>query len=161
VVKLAAISRENVDAVWSKCLPHIREALKHEAGELTESVVYSRCVEGDFILLIVVDGDEIIAVQTVEIVQTPARRIMGLVTTGGIRIEEWQDLLVDALDGMAQEAECDVIHTRGRLGWLRKLKRNGYKPLYFIAEKVVNYERKQEQGQTEQPEHSQRLHAVN
>jgi len=132
-----AVPKELLNETWPFVLRFIQEPLLHEQGDLTPEKVYNYIEDGTFILLVCVDKGNIKAALTLEVIQKPTARIMNLVTTGGTEIDAWQDVMSDTVDIIAKENNCNFIHTRGRLGWLKQLKRNGYKPLYFIASKEV------------------------
>jgi len=136
-MNISAIKPENILDVWWSVRGFIKSALEYEHGDLTETEILIQCLRGKFLLVLCYTDDEIKSAHTFEVIDTPGKRIMGLVTTGGIDLNEWQDDLAEVIDGLAASHGCDVIHTRGRIGWLKKLERNGYKPLYFIAEKKV------------------------
>lgn len=137
-MKIIGISSEHVETLWPVLVPLIAPALEHDHNDLSLDAILADIKAGKYCCLAVMDNDEIIAVQTAQIfTEDNGNRIFNLVTTAGTRLDEWQDLLSGALDKLAKEFNCQYIHTRGRLGWLRALKRNGYQPLYFIAEKKV------------------------
>ena len=88
------------------------------------------------VLLVAIDDDDkIIAEQSLEVWEENGERICNLVTTGGSRMKEWVKELAEVIEKLAIEFDCDVIRTRGRLGWLRELKQFGYEPIFFVAQK--------------------------
>ena len=136
-MKILPVTPLQLPYVWPKIMQYIQEAIEFEAGHLTPEKVYELCEDGTFVLIVVYEEEKIKAAQTIELVATPAGRIMNLVTTGGVDLDDWQDELCDMMEQLAKEQNCISIRTRGRLGWLRQLKRNGYEPKFFIAEKRV------------------------
>lgn len=136
-MNIAPVTSAQLPYIWPMVMEYIQQPLEYEAGELTPEKIFDHIDTGVFILLVVWDGNTIIAAQTCEIIDSPRGRVMNLPTTGGKDIEKWQDELADMLDKIAAEQGCISIRTRGRIGWFKKLKRNGYKPLYFIAEKRI------------------------
>lgn len=128
---------ETVPQIWCGILRWIQEPLEYEHGSLTPEKIYQRLCGNEWILLIVTHENKCIAAQTIEIVTLGAGRVMNLVTTGGEQLELWQDKMCEVFDTLAKEQGCKKITTRGRIGWLRQLKRNGYTPVYFTAEKEV------------------------
>lgn len=134
---ISVINPENLAEAWVHVRPYIMSALEFEHGTLTEGKVFSNILENKYILLVVIEDDKIIAAQTMQIIDEPGQRICNLVTTGGIGLEFWQDELLEAIEAIAKKNYCDCVQTRGRPGWLKKLKGNGYEPLYFIARKSI------------------------
>ena len=136
---ISAVSPENCRAAWASLKAFVEPALDHDHNDTTSGDVLRAIEQGEMLLLCVMGDDgSILAVQTCEVVENEkGEKILNLVTTAGHNIEVWQDSLAEKLDEVAEGLGCGYIHTRGRLGWLRRLKRNGYEPLYFVAEKRV------------------------
>ncbi len=139
----AAIAPEKLDDFWNDITPFLSMALEHEHGGLDLDLIYKYIKEKYFLLVIVYDVEFkkkfIVAVQTIELRKTDDGLLCNLVTTAGVNLDNWQDALSDFIDKIARKENCYAIHTRGRFGWLRQLKRNGYEPLYFIAEKKLEH----------------------
>ena len=138
-MNITAINAQHLPHVWPAIMQYIQEPLEYESGGLTPEKIYSRIEGGTFVLLVAWEGNRVLAAQTCEVISDPAGRVMNLPTTGGVELEKWQDAMADAIERLATEQGCISVRTRGRPGWLRQLKRNGFKPLYFIAEKRINH----------------------
>lgn len=134
-MKISELSALQIAHTWPLLAPMIIEAIDITDNELTEIEVMRRCLSGQFRLFVAIDKDKIIGVQTIE--HLPAENLINLVTTGGIELEKWQDAILETIEGIAREQQCTAIQTRGRMGWLKQLKRNGFKPLLFVARKEV------------------------
>ena len=134
-MKIAAVKKEDLQTLWPTVLPMFECALEYEQGDLTPELIYNRIMKGNLVLLVAIDDDKIVAEQTLEVWKTGTQTICNLVTTGGNRMNEWLDDMAEVIDKLAAEFDCDVIRTRGRLGWLRVLKSQGYEPMYFVAQK--------------------------
>ena len=137
-VQILAVESSQVPLVWEKLEPMITPALEHAHNQTTASDIRASIEAGEMGCLVAIDGHQLLAVQTAEVVvEKDGYRFMNLVTTAGHQLDKWQDAMSDALDQLARELHCKEIRTRGRLGWLRQLKRNGYAPMYFVATKEV------------------------
>ena len=136
---VGAIQPYQLPMVWESVKFHVERALEYEHGSLDLDKVYNAINEGRFQCLVVIDEAtrEIVASQTLEIIEECGGRLMNLVTTAGDRMDEWQDLLAEEIEKLAREQDCQWIQTRGRPGWLRQLKRNGYEPLFFVARRTL------------------------
>ena len=135
---IVAVHPDNLRWIWPRILRYIQEPLAYESDGLTPERLYDQIRQQRMLLLVALDKGEILAAQTMEIIETPQGKLINLVTTGGHDLDKWQDELAQAMDNIAKEQGAGSIRTRGRPGWLRQLKRNGYTPLYFIAEKRLN-----------------------
>ncbi len=137
-MEIEAVKPNQLSAVWPYILRWIQEPLVHDEGSLTPEKIFDFIDRGVMILLVVFHDKKIIAAQTCEVMNMRHTRILNLVTTGGKQMDDgWLDLLLPAIKRIAIEQKCTAIRTRGRIGWLKKLKSFGYKPLYFITELEV------------------------
>jgi hypothetical protein len=145
MMEIGAIAPELVEEAWPLIEPLITPALDYDFTKTTAEDIKDKIQAGEYGCLVVIDDEgKFIAAQTAQIFdQENGERMLNLVTTAGYRLNEWQDLLADAIDNLARSMGCQVIQTRGRLGWLKALRRNGYQPLYFTAEKRVDYGQEQ------------------
>ncbi len=137
---------KNISEFWPRVAPFVELSLAYEGGDLSMRKIYDYVEQGIFLMVVVFDTTDknhykMLAVQTMEIIKTPHGKLCNLVTTGGTDLDVWQDKLAAVIDTLAKNENCYAIHTRGRPGWLRQLKRNGYEPLYFIAEKKLTIDK--------------------
>lgn len=138
-MRILAVDNAHLPRVWVGILRFIQEPLAYEAGDLTPESIYKNISKGIFRLLVVYDetNDEYLAAQTLEVIDSPRGRWLNLPTTGGKDIDQWEAQLENAITTVAKEQGCLSICTRGRKGWLKRLAKYGYKPLYFIAQKNI------------------------
>ena len=137
---IGAVSPEQAESYWPLIKPFIEPALKYEhegttADDILDLIILRRCC-----CFLAYDSEyNIVGCQTAEVHDEPdGFRIFNLVTTAGHDVDNWQDPMLEACERVARELDCEVIQTRGRLGWFKQLKRNGFAPKYFIAEKKLN-----------------------
>ena len=117
-MRIGAISPEQVDSAWELLEPLITPALEYDRNYMPPEEVRFKIRANEYACLVVIDDDDrFIAVQTAQVVSPPySDRFLNLVTTAGDRLEEWQDLLADAIEELAKNLECKYIRTRGRPG---------------------------------------------
>jgi len=135
---ISALFPEDAKEIRPLLEPLITPAIAYDNNDLTVDEVIERLSKDTLRALIVLDENhEPLALQTMELVQEGDVKILNLVTTAGERLDEWVDDMEQALEVLACDWRCDVIQTRGRPGWFRKLKKYGYEPLFFVAQKKV------------------------
>lgn len=135
---ISALFPEDAKEIEPLLRPLIEPAIAYDNNDLTVEEVIERLSKDKLRGLVVLDDNyEAIAFQTMEVVQEGDKKILNLVTTAGERMDEWVDELENALEVFAADWRCDVIQTRGRPGWFKKLKKYGYEPLFFVAQKRV------------------------
>lgn len=131
---ISALPINKVDSAWAYVSPFIKKGLDEGLNECTMEDVKERANSGE-VLIIMVEDNELLCVQTYEIVNRTNKKIMNLFTTGGIKLDSYISELLDVIDNIAKEQNCDSIYTKGRKGWERKLKGYGYNHGYTILEK--------------------------
>ena len=131
---VALVPRTMVEYVWDECTPFLEMVLAKAPEDIGLDKVYNRCLSGDTMLVIITDGSEIIAVNTLEVRELDSgNKILFLPIIGGSRTEEWQDRFIDLAHEIARHHDC--IELRGmavRKAWLRKLSRYGFEE-HFVT----------------------------
>lgn len=135
-MNISAIPVGMINSHWSYIEPLIQKGLDEGLNEHTIDNVKARANKGE-VLVLMVEDKELVCVQTYEIVQTTNKKIMNLYTTGGVNLDSYIEELLDVIDKIAREHDCDSIYTKGRKGWERKLKDFGYKHGYTILERKL------------------------
>ena len=136
MVNISAIPVERINEAWAYISPFIKKGLDEGLNECTMEEVKDRANSGE-VLVIIVEDDELLCVQTYEIVQKTNKKIMNLFTTGGIKLDIYIEELLIVIEKIAKNYNCDSIYTKGRKGWERKLKGYGYNHGYTILEKKL------------------------
>ena len=137
MITIIPIKPEAIEEYWESIRPFIERAQKYALGEYNIFNVFERIKAGAILPLIVYDGEEIIAVLTLEIVDMPLKKILNVMTAGGERMEEWLPDAVKHVDELAKEIDADLITIHGRRGWLRELAKHNYKATYTVLTKEV------------------------
>ena len=119
----AAIPPYLIDYVWKDAAPILQRVVDCSHGELTLDAIKRKSKSGETLLVLILKGDEVVAVNTADIVEFDSGlRVMYIPITGGDYIDEW---LFDSLEvGKALARDHNCTELRGlsvRKGWLRKL----------------------------------------
>jgi len=133
-MNISALPSAQVNSAWKYIAPFIKKGLDEGLNERSIDTVKDRAGRGE-VLVIIVEDKELLCVQTYEIVHTGNKKIMNLYTTGGIKLDSYMNELLEVIEHIAIEHECDSIYTKGRKGWERKLKGHGYNHGYTVLEK--------------------------
>ena len=127
---IAAIPRQDISGLWPVIEPYIDRALKFTFGEYKSNDVKDKAMDGHVIFFVVSKDGLIQSVISAEMVETPHKKYMNIVTTAGINFDEWIDDTVDTIIAVAKEQGAEDITMIGRKGWLRKMKKYGFKHKY-------------------------------
>jgi len=136
---IGVLTTESVLAHWDEVAPFISAALIYGETPLSE---IKAGIEANKILAIqVLEGERLVAILTVEIVNTQLRgqmkRMLNSITCTGYAIEQSKEPVVDFLTDLARAEGCDGLMLKGRNGWGKRLKPLGYKVAYTVLTRVL------------------------
>lgn len=89
---------------------------------------------GGLTLWVVTDEDEFYGVVVCEVEVAPRKRVGVIALCAGRDQSEWLHLLPE-VEGWARENGCSEVQVRGRPGWARRLKSQGYGERYIAVGK--------------------------
>jgi hypothetical protein len=133
-IVIAMVPPSMIDFVWSKCLPHLETVAQKAPNDICIDTIHDRLLAGDILLAAILDGDEVVAVNTLEVeTMDTGDKILYIPITGGSRMDEWMERFLEIAHGIAKVHNC--IELRGlavRKGWLRKLSDYGWEE-HFVT----------------------------
>jgi hypothetical protein len=141
-MQLVCVDPLRVREFW----PHVRELIlaAMRRGDLSSfGPVEASVLNGDALLWLAWDGEEVQAAAITELAETEWRKVCVVVACGGtpgrsrpssraMSMHEWLPLL-DRIEAYARAAGCAAVRIVGRKGWARVLRR--YKTKRIILEK--------------------------
>ncbi|RKZ06637.1 hypothetical protein DRQ25_13475 [Candidatus Fermentibacteria bacterium] len=113
-------------------IPYIEKALVYSLGEHSALDVLQ-----NKILLVVKDDDEVLTVLSLEVVDTPQKRILNIITAGGKDMYRWVKEADQAITRIAKEMGASNVTIHGRRGWSKVLKDLDYKEQYTVLSKEI------------------------
>ena len=137
-MNIYALHQSELDNRWIDIAPYIQKGLDYANNELDINDAHSMVKDGDLIPLVIEENDKILSVVTLELVDKPQKRILGIMTAGGTDIEMWLEQIMTVIDLIAKEQQADSINISGRKGWIRMLDKYNYKHAYTVLTKEVN-----------------------
>ena len=133
-VKLACVDPAMVGQIWPLARDLIRSAsLKTGRGSFER--VEAEVLAGKQLLWLALDGCEIEAAITTQLVNENGRKLCVLAACGGKNRERWLPLL-DGLEEFARKEGCAEMRIYGRKGWARVLR--SYRVRAVILGKGLN-----------------------
>lgn len=138
MVNISAVPINELDNHWGYIKGDIEKALKFCNEEMDIDDVHSQIEDGAVLPLLVKEGEDLLSVVTLEIVQKPLKKVVCIMTAGGEELDLWLDEIMKTVEILAKEQQADSIYINGRKGWLRKLERFNYKHAYTVLSKEVN-----------------------
>ena len=123
-----------LDHIWPKAVPHLEKVIAKSPNEITLETIKAAIMRGDQMLVTISDGEEVIAVNVLEVVvYATGLRVMCIPITGGTRMAEWLERFLNLGHIIAKDYDCTELRGMAvRPGWLKKLKSYGWEPIFTM-----------------------------
>lgn len=129
---------EHINDVWDSVKDYLLPAVKVTNGRYMLYDVYIAVQRGKMQLWIAfTDDKEILGCEVTEITDYPSRRILTSMFTGGVKIRQWRDEMMEVLVRWAEDNQCTGIEGYGRKGWIKMLEPYGVKENLILFEKEL------------------------
>lgn len=123
---------------YNKVFPHVKGLLKPavdmSGGRTTIDHVQEELYKGVQQLWIAFEGTEINSAAITEIFDYATKRVLIGHFIGGHNLNKWRKPIVDTMATFAKLNNCSCIEFRGRRGWGKVLKQDGWKQTYISYE---------------------------
>ena len=136
-ITISSVPPELLHLVWHNVKPLFQRALDHTNDEYTVDDIKQLIEDGETLLLVVSEGETILAACGMDVVQYPSTRNIRVSYLGGINMDQWLLKLVQSINLIAKEMEVKDIEVVGRRGWVKKLCDHGYVETYTTVVKRV------------------------
>jgi len=144
-ISIAAITSENIPAIWSRVEKLLQKVADVSHGELTLDIIRAELMSGKCLLVTVSRGSDIVAVNTLEIhTFKTGIKALYIPITGGDELDEWLGEFLEKVKSIARDYGCTEIRGKAvRNGWIRKLKPYGWEPVHTVIHCPVEYDNEQ------------------
>ena len=114
---------------WPELEPFVIDALSYDLyNSITLAKLKHQIETGYARTLLCADDDKLLSVTIIQLYKnTHDERILHVVCTAGEDSNAWLAILIEALQELAREQQCDAVTMAGRPGWARKLTKYGFK----------------------------------
>lgn len=130
-MKIQHVPVEWVPAVWPKAKDHIAAALEHAKGDYTVEHVQVYLATGEWVLLVVTEGDEIKGAITVHLFNRPQERVAFITAIGGALISNKDTF--EQLRALMAAMGATTIEGAARESVARLWTRYGFEEKYRIV----------------------------
>ena len=137
-MNIYALHQNDLDSRWLEIAPFIEKGLDYCNNEMDILDAHTKIEEGDLIPLVIEEDNKILSVVTLEMVNFPKKRVLGITTAGGTELDVWLDQIMTVIDAIAKEQQADSIDIVGRKGWIKMLDKYNYKYAHTVLSKEVN-----------------------
>lgn len=128
VVNTATWPFEQLSPYTARITTLFRKLEEQFPDDVTTGMLARECINGNRVLWLVLDGEDLKAVVTTQIRSTETgRKIAALMDLSGDDMAAWIDPVCDALQAWASEIGADLMSVEGRGGWAPIMKRLGFR----------------------------------
>jgi hypothetical protein len=129
-VSMTIIPPQSLHTVWDQAGPLLQKAVDESHGDVSMNSLREQLIAGNQKLMCVFDeGLQVIACITIQVATMESgKRVLLVPMVGGERMSDWLPGVMDQLKEMKKVFICDEIRGIGRYGWIRELKKYGWKP---------------------------------
>lgn len=123
-LKTLWINPDHIEYIWSDVEPLISKALHHSAGEISSTDILDKLLNKQMILLIGVEGTEILMALVAGIEEYPRKKTLRIITWGtksGHDYESWMPMFPSVVETFAKSKGCSSIEAWARKGLAKKL----------------------------------------
>lgn len=112
-----------IELIWSRCVPHLQRVVDRAPTDASLKSIKDGLLNGVTMLLIVTEGEEVIAATTLEkVTYSTGHKVLFFPAVGGDRMEEWSERFLEIINAIAVDLGCEEIRGAAcRKGWLRSL----------------------------------------
>jgi len=132
MINIEAIKPQDIQQKWPVIEPFVSKALEYSLNEHNSEDLKKKMINGEYLLLGFYEGDKILSIVSAELLTYPRKKIVNIVTAAGSSMEKWLDEWWRAIKILAKEQGAQEITVSGRSGWLKALKKYGFKQQYTV-----------------------------
>lgn len=137
-MNISPIATEQVDGLWNKIKYLFDKVAPYSYGRFTGNDIRTSLKNNKAQQLFIAhEGETIFGMVITEVVEYPQMRSLVMHHTAGDNLMEWKDDMLKTLQQYAQLQGCEVIESKGRDGWEKIFKDDGFKKVFIAYELPV------------------------
>ena len=141
-VHLVAVKRDFVDIIWPLSAPLIKMAVDSSNNEMDLDLLKEDLLDESKILINVMLNDKITASIILEqLTFASGKRVLNICCAGGANMDLWADKVTEAGIALCKDYRCEELYIIGRQGWVKFLKKKGYKLIHSTLSLKVDNKR--------------------
>lgn len=138
MVKVSPIPIELIDDAWEHIEGYLQGAIDHSNNETTLDYVKQKAKEDKKLILIAGRDTDIIGAVVLGNTNFPTgKKIVTIELTGGEGLDDWKDIMLEAIFDVSRIMGATEVYIEGRPGWARKLKNDGFKTIHTVLSRRI------------------------
>tara|TARA_R100000781_G_C4048762_1_gene116718 strand:+ start:21 stop:557 length:537 start_codon:yes stop_codon:yes gene_type:complete len=118
---IAIVNPDDLNVIWDMVEPYLEAVIEKSQGEAVLEDYYEHISTGDMQLWVAIESSEILACMVTQIAPYPSKRVLRIISLGGMQMDSWIEFLPD-VEHWAMGMGCSSLELWGRKGWLKILK---------------------------------------
>jgi hypothetical protein len=134
------IPHDHVLDIWPQVAEMLDKAARTTNGRFDKLSILDELMNNTIELWVVFDDKVPVAALTTRVSPYVEYKTLSIDWVGGSRMRDWIGDAMKTLKSYARDQGCRKLEGRGRSGWIRALKKYGWKPDYTALELELNDE---------------------
>jgi len=135
---LELLDKGDVMILWPVLRPYFQAAIDHCNSGLEVDDIRQRALDGKRLIWTVTDGNRLLAALSSGTTRHPKGMIAYIDYLGGEDLDDWLEAKIADFEARSKEAGATEVEIdEGRLGWSRKLRGRGYRPVRTVLRKAL------------------------
>lgn len=136
-MQISIVPAEYVASVWPDIEQYMQGAAEYTYGRFTVEDIKEGLLSKPHQLWIAFDDRKIYGAVVTEISEYPQLKALVMHFTGGIKLNEWKNEMLQMLQRFGKDCGCTIIESYGRPGWEKVFKDDGFKSRFVFYELPV------------------------
>lgn len=127
MITIEGIQSQDAQAIWPLVQKWVADACEYSDGSLSVLNVLEQVQAQEQQLWVVRMATAPVAAMTTRVsIRPTGKRVLEVVTLGGVLMDYWLANIVALLKMFAEDQKCESVEAHGRRGWVRALKEFGW-----------------------------------
>jgi hypothetical protein len=136
-MEISIVPVEHIESVWPDIEQYMQGAAEYTYGRFTVEDIKQGVLTTPQQLWIAFDDRKIYGAVVTEVSDYPQMKTLIMHFTGGIKLDEWKDKMLQMLQRFGKDCGCKIIESYGRPGWEKVFKDDGFKSRFVFYELPV------------------------
>ena len=136
-MQLTVLDPQTIERCWDQLCDRLSPAINPEQSEPSMMDLKAGLEDGSMLLVQMNDGDELVVLSSLRISDEPQGRTVTIDTLVGSGIDRAFSQYMEFVEQIALSEKADRIVIKGRAGWARYLKGEGYTEAYRVLVKPI------------------------
>ena len=134
MIEVSMVPTQFLDTCWGRVERYLEKAAEYTYGRYTAADIYEAIKDGDNVLWIAFDKDNIKGAVVTNMLTYPKKKVLCMQFCGGDDLKLWKEPMLDILKRFAKDVGCEGIESTGRPGWAKIFQNDGYKATWVTYE---------------------------